>query len=269
MNTRNKNEEQAMLLVCLNNAGVKAFERGDLDKALKLFICAINSVMATLNLDTDAPKISKKQAMKVVKSQSKCFLADKSFEICESTIFGKRRRDRQLAAPWFSKNEKSSTYTYQRVFALKASNSEPILDQTSPEQLTGIVLSNLAICHHLYPGHIRKATHYYELAVKAASISGDLLPQLVIWNNLLQVYSNDLLEEDTARACMTQLETKIKEIRDRGLLPKLKKDDRRGFLLNVMLSNRTTLAPAAWQPNIYMYQHHLLYRVQVPVAHFQ
>lgn len=247
MSVPNKNNEQAMLLVCLNNAGVKSFERGDLHKALKFFLSAVESVMGTINSEAATPKISKKMAIKVVKSQSRSFLPGQPFTICESTVFGKRRVRQQqpLAAQVAFANEHSSTFTYQRVFGIKASNSEPVLDQTSPRQLTAIVLSNVAICHHLNPGNIVQAMRYYELAIQAAAISGDLLPQLVIWNNLLQVYSNHIPEQGAARTCRTQLETKITQIRALGLLRTLKKHDRRGFLLNIMFLDAGTLAPAA------------------------
>jgi hypothetical protein len=250
MSVKGTNNEEAivLLVVCLNNAGVKSFERGNLHKALNFFLSAVNSVMASINSKAATSKISKKMAIKVAKSQSRSFLPGQAFEICESAVFGKRRQRHQklpLAAQVAFANEHSSTYTYQRVFGIKASNSEPLLDQTSPRQLMAIILSNLAICHHLNPGNIIQAMRYYELALQAAYISGDLMPQLVIWNNLLQVYSNHIPEHGAARICRQQLETKITQLRALGLLAKLKKYDRRGFLLNIMFLGAGTLAPAA------------------------
>jgi hypothetical protein len=207
--------------------------------------------MATLNVDFPASKMSKKMTRKVVKSQSKSFRPNTSFQIRESSTLGRRPRrntNTQGGEEQQSTEQKppSSTYTYQKVFRIKASNSEPMLDQTSPEQLTGIVLLNLAICHHLRDNKSdTKATaqRYYELAFSAASLSGDLLPQVVIWNNLLQLHY-DASNVGTALQCMRRLEEKITEIIDRGLLRKLKKVDRRGFLLNVMLFTNSAAAAA-------------------------
>eukprot|EP00545_Synedropsis_sp_CCMP1620_P003093 CAMPEP_0119019118 /NCGR_PEP_ID=MMETSP1176-20130426/21021_1 /TAXON_ID=265551 /ORGANISM="Synedropsis recta cf, Strain CCMP1620" /LENGTH=266 /DNA_ID=CAMNT_0006973255 /DNA_START=35 /DNA_END=831 /DNA_ORIENTATION=- len=251
MNNSIKKEEQAMLLVCLNNAGVKAFERGDLQKSLKLFCRSVHAVMATLNIPlletgTIAPLrgLSKKMTRKVVKSQSKSFQPNKIFQIRESRPFGTRRRrtnqdqeqpqDQTQTQTDDERQSSSNTYTYQKVFRIRASNSDPILDQTTPEQLTGIVLLNLAVCHHLEGDCTASAQQYYELAYSAATLSGDLLPQVVIWNNLLQLHY-DRNDVDTALECKNRLQEKISEIIERGLLRKLKKVDRRGFLLNVML----------------------------------
>jgi hypothetical protein len=245
-------EDQAILLVCLNNAGVKAFERGDLNKSLRLFSRAVHAVMATLNIDFPASsnRMSKKMTRKVVSSQRKSFRPNASFAVKESRILGKRRRnnknEEQPTQSQTPSSTGSTTYTYAKVFRIKASNSDPILDQTSPEQLTGIVLLNLAICHHLLdnkPGTTATAQCYYELAISAASLSGDLLPQVVIWNNLLQLHY-DASNVDTALKCMRRLEVKITEAIDRGLLRKLKKVDRRGFLLNVMLFTNSAAAAA-------------------------
>ncbi|KAI2513349.1 hypothetical protein MHU86_1120 [Fragilaria crotonensis] len=241
-------EHVALLSICLSNAGVKAFERGDLDKAIRYMTWALHPDLAMSSSETKDRRMSKKTLMKVIKSQAHTFLPDQSFELRRSTTFGRRRssREHSPSKQVTDATEQSSFYSYRRLFCVKASSSEPILCQTSQDQLRAIFLANLAICYHFYAGDICKAKRSYELAVAAASESGDLLVELVVWNNLLQLHSDDLLEEEAARACMVQLERILSDPRASDLLSMLGRNDRRGFLLNVIFfSFPGTIAPAA------------------------
>ena len=242
-------EHLALLSICLNNAGVKAFERGELDKAMRFMTWALFPDKAISNSESKDRRMSKKILMKVIKSQTQSFVADQSFELRRSAIFGRRRNGRghPMSKQVTDAAEQSSIYSYRRLFSIKASSSLPVLYQTSPDQLSATFLANLAICHHLGTGDIRKAIHNYESAVTAAFICGDLLIQLVVWNNLLQLYSDALLEDEPARACVLQLELILSDPRASGLLSMLNRRDRRGFLLNVIFFSysRNTMAPAA------------------------
>ena len=243
------NEHLALLSICLNNAGVKAFERGDLDKAIRFMTWALHPGMAISKSECKDRRVSKKIIMKVIKSQTQSFLANESFELRRSTVFGRRRSSRghQTSKQVTDATEQSSIYSYRRLFSIKASSSEPILCQTSPDQLFAILFANLAICHHLCPGDINKAIQTYESAVASASRAGNLLIQMVVWNNLLQIYSEGLLEDEAARACMVQLELILSDPMASGQLSMLNRHDRRGFLMNVIFFSytRTTMAAAA------------------------
>ncbi|KAI2513338.1 hypothetical protein MHU86_1109 [Fragilaria crotonensis] len=241
-------EHVALRSICLSNAGVKAFERGDLDKAIRYMTWALHPDLAMSNSESKDRRMSKKTLMKVIKSQAHAFLPDQFFELRRSSTFGRRRNSREhpLTKRVTDATEQSSFYSYRRLISVKASNSVPILRQTSQDQLRAIFLANLAICYHFYAGDICKAKCSYELAVAAASDSGDLLVELVVWNNLLQLHSDDLLEEKAARACMVQLEQKLSDPRASDLLSMLGRHDRRAFLLNVVFfSFPGTIAPAA------------------------
>jgi hypothetical protein len=246
--THAKSEHIALLSICLSNAGVKSFEHGDLDRAIRFMTWAIQPDVAMSKSESKDDRISKKILMKVIKSQAHAFLPDQSFELRRSTTFGRRRncRGHPPSKQVTDATEQSSFYSYRRLFSVKASSSVPIFCQTSQDQLRAIFLANLAICHHFYTGNICKAKHTYELAVAAASESGDLLIELVVWNNLLQLHSDDLLEEEAARACIVHLEQTLSDPRASVSLSMLGRNDRRGFLLNVIFFTYPgTMAPAA------------------------
>ena len=242
------NEHIALLSICLNNAGVRAFERGNIDLALKFMFGALHPVKAmSKSLDKNS-RITKKQALKTIKSQRKSFDMDQTLEICESKHFGARRRSRthstvkQVSIP----TEQSSTYTYRKLLTVKASTSTPLLHQISQDELTAIFLANLGVCHHHIPASISEALFYYRAAAEAASMCGNLFIRLVAWNNLLQIYSDDLLDENSARACLVELGGTITQLNASGWVSKVKWHGRKGFILNVIVfSNPITLAPAA------------------------
>ncbi|KAI2510049.1 hypothetical protein MHU86_4343 [Fragilaria crotonensis] len=248
MCTYANSEHVVLMTICLNNAGVKAFEWGDLDKAIRFMTWARQPDVALSNLERKDRRMSKKILKKVIKSQARAFLPNQSFELRRSTRFGKRRTSRgnpplkQVTDP----TGQSPCYSFRRLLSIRASNSQPISCQTSQEQLGAVVLANLAICHHSYSGDISLAKHSYELAAAAASERGHLLIQLVVWNNLLQLHSDYLFEEEAARACMVQVERILSDPGASGLLSALSSSDRRGFLLNAILfSHLGTTAPAA------------------------
>ena len=241
-------EHATMLSICLNNAGVESFEWGDLDKAIRFMTWALHPEVAMSNLESRGRRVSKNVLKKVIKSQARSFLPGHSFELRRSTQFGRRRirRGHLPSKRVTGATEQSPFYSFRRIFSVRASNSEPISFQISQDQLSAIVLENLAICHHIYAVDISKAQHSYELASAAASESGHLLIQLVVANNRLQLHSDCLLDEEAARACMVQLVRLLSDPRASDVLSMLSRSDRRGFLLNAILfSYPGTLAPAA------------------------
>lgn len=251
------NNEEAMLLVCLNNQGVRAFERGNLQKAMKLFRLAVVSSAAAL----EGSNISKKHALKLAKCKAKA-LHLKSFQIQESSMFSNKKDKNSDEQPVVvrqpeteDKASSSSVFAYRRSFRIKACSESPILEQTSAEQLTGIVLLNISMCHHVSATscndndeeqqHALQATHYYEMAFSALCTTGDLLLQLVIWNNMFQLHSMSHDSADIAQVCQIQLGDKIGQLHSRGMLQKLKGKDRRGFMRNLRLFTTTALIAAA------------------------
>ena len=239
-------EHAALLSICLNNAGVKAFEWGDLEKAMRFITWALHPYVAMSNLESKDRRMPKKILKKVIKSQAHAFLPEQSFELRRSTSFGRRRISRGHPLQVTDAARQSPCYSYRRLLSIRASNSEPISYQTSQDQLRAIVLANLAICHHFYFGDISKAKHCYELAAAAGSESGHLLIKLVVWNNLLQLHADYVLEEGGARACIVQLERILSDPGASDLLSTLSSSDRRGFLLNAILfSHPGTMARAA------------------------
>ena len=121
-----------------------------------------------------------------------------------------------------------------------------ILEQTSSDQLKAVILVNLGICHHLCRGKIEDATQYYELAIQSSGQFESKIVQVVCWNNLLNIFSNDLLEEKLARYCFYEIEQIICERDFLHLFSRMKWPDWRGIFFNLLLfSSSGNLAPAA------------------------
>jgi hypothetical protein len=121
-----------------------------------------------------------------------------------------------------------------------------ILEQTSADQLNAVTLVNLGICHHLCQGEIEDAARYYELAIQSSWESESKIIQVVCWNNLLHIFSNDLLEEELARHCLYEIVQILGEYKCSNYFSKMLWPDRRGIFFNLMLfSSSGNLAPAA------------------------
>jgi hypothetical protein len=238
-----KNEKWVLVLGCLNNEAVHAFETGNLDRALRLFTHAVNCFMKRLKLPAFAPssQLSKTELMAIVRLQLKGVLND-TFTLTESGCFATRGSTKPSEQP-------SSAWMYQRVLRIAISKTDPFANHSSPEHVAGTVLLNIAICHHLMPSslHKKKAVHYYEFAFKTVHPLSDLvLPQVIIWNNLFQIYVNELPDPVKAKLCRMRLEDKL---HSRGVAMRLSqnnKDDLRSFLFNLFLNgSEAELAAAA------------------------
>jgi hypothetical protein len=242
-----KQEHIALISLCLNNAGVDAFERGHLGKALKFFQVAVNirSKISSSAFECSG-KLSKKMLRKVIKSQSKSFAPKQDFDIAYSKSFGKYSRHTRRLKLILERFENSSTYIFQKVFSIKASNSLRMLEQTSTGQLNAVICFNLAICHHLCQGHIGEARQHYELVIQSSCELGCKILLVACWNNLLHIFSNDLLEEGQRRCCLRAVVQILCQCNFSDHLSRLKGLDRRGILFNLILfSSSGNLAPAA------------------------
>ena len=239
-------EQEALKSLCLNNAGVEAFERGHLGKAMMFFQVALHP-KAELSSAVERPgKLSTKMLRNVVKNQSKSLTPNQTFDIVYSEAFGKHSRQTRRQKLVLEKCDNSSTYLFQKVFSVKASNSAGILEQTSSDRLNAVILVNLGICHHLCQGHFEDATKYYELAIESAGDLESKIIQMVCWNNLLHIFSNDLLEEELARNCLHEIEQMLNECKFSNYFSRMLWPDRQGICLNLLLfSSSGTLAPAA------------------------
>jgi hypothetical protein len=241
-----KREQQALVSLCLNNAGVDAFERGHLGKALKFFQVALNPMIKSSMAIEPQAKLSKAMLRKVIKNQSKSFIPNQSFDIVYSDTFGKHSRQTKRQKLVLDRCDDSSTYVFQKVFSIKASNSVRILEQTTSDQLNAVILVNLGICHHLGRGHIEDATRYYELAIQCSWEFESKIIQVVCWNNLLHIFSNDLLDEELARYCLHEIEQVLGECKFSNYFSRMQWPDRRGIFFNLLLfSSSGSLAAAA------------------------
>jgi hypothetical protein len=239
-------EQQALISLCLNNAGVDAFERGHLGKAFKFFQVALLPKDRSSHTIETPGKVSKMMLRKVIKSQSKSFAPNQTFDIAYSETFGKHSRQTRRQKLVLDKCNNSSTYIFLRVYNIKASNSAGILEQTSPDRLNAVILVNLGICHHLCPGHIEDTRRYYELAIQSSWELESKIIQVVCWNNLIHILSNDLQEEELARHRLYEVLQILGERKYLKYFSEMQWPDRQGILFNIMLfSSSGKLAPAA------------------------
>jgi tetratricopeptide (TPR) repeat protein len=241
-------EQQVLLLLCLNNAGVDAFERGLLKKALKFFQVALHLIAKS---STGTPechkKMSKTMLRKVVKTQSDRFTPNQTFDFVYSETFGKHSRQTRRQKVVMEKCDDASTYIFQKMFSVQASNSVGILEQTSIDQLTAVILFNLGICHHLCQGHIEDATRCYELAIQSSWEIESKILQVVCWNNLLHIFSNYLRQENEfAQCCIREIAETMCESWFSHYFSRMTWADKQGIFFNVFLfSSLLNLAPAA------------------------
>jgi tetratricopeptide (TPR) repeat protein len=239
-------EQQALISLCLNNAGVDAFERGHLGKAMKFFQVALHPLAKSLQPIESPGKVSKAMIRNVIKSQSRSFAPNQTFDVVYSETFGKHSRQTRRQKLVFDKCEDSSTYVFQKVFSVKASNSVGILEQTSADQLNAVIHVNLGICHHLCQGQIEDAIRNYELAIQSSWESESKIIQVVCWNNLLHIFSNDILEEELARHCIYEIVQILGECKCSIYFSRMLWPDKHGIFFNLMISlSSGNLAPAA------------------------
>jgi hypothetical protein len=241
-----KSEQKALISLCLNNAGVDAFERGHLGKALKFFQVALIPMAKSSDSIESPEKISKMMIRKVIKSQAKSYTPDQTFDIVYSESFGKHSRQTRRQKLILDRCNNSSAYVFRKVFSVKVSNSVSILEQTSADQLNAVILVNIGICHHLCQGHIEDAARYYELAIQSSWELERKMIQVVCWNNLLQIFSNEIEEKELAQCCLREMERVLGECKYSDYFSRMQWCDKRGILFNLILfSSLGTLASAA------------------------
>jgi hypothetical protein len=243
---RDIHEQQALISLCMNNAGVEAFERGHLVKALKFFQVALHPMVKSSMAIESQVKLSKTILMKAIKNQSKIFARNQGFDITYSETFGRHSRQTRRQKLVIQRCDDSSTYVFQRVVSIKVSNSVTILEQTTSDLMNAVILINLGICHHLSQERFEYVKRYYELAIQFSWEYESKIIQVLCWNNLLHISSNELLDEELARYCLNEIEQVLVERKKFDRFSSLKRADRDGILFNLLLlSNSGSLAAAA------------------------
>jgi hypothetical protein len=229
------------------NAGVKAFEMGDSEKALAYLFAAIEPASVTCTTNINFTKISRRRKQRVILDQFRQIFSN-SLEIRPSQEFGGKRRNSQKRKKNNSILESydpTVPYVYSRLFRIMVSSSTSILKQICYTKLLGIAVTNVAICLHRDPNQSCHALQFYKLAAKTVSQKKDVFRELIIWNNLIEINSEHLFDISEVMLCVQMLQKLLNE-GCFGVLSDIESCDRKGFFFNAaLLQYAFTLAPAA------------------------
>lgn len=260
-----------ILPICLNNISVSAFEKGDLQRTkqeLKKALAAFKGHSPLEVFSSGEDGDCRHSSLSLIQqlcnfSSNKSFLkhlGNQRLEICESNIFGTTKRKRKPSsqkhrvkrALAMQEQATSPSFIYQKMFLIKTSPNVLTEEQITNEQVSFVILFNLALCYHLKGTLLgtsskftKKAVKLYDRAFEAAIMCKDPFFQLVVLNNLSQIFAHVLSQFDIAEAYFKQLRAKVNSDGDMNvLLDRLNSEDRLGLLLNLALSNPRIAAAA-------------------------
>jgi hypothetical protein len=198
-------EKFASKMICLNNAGVKAFDMGDSEKALGYLFVAIEPASVKCSTNIAFTQISRKRKQRVILDQ----IFSNSLEIRPSQEFGGKRRNSQKRKKDNSivkSYDPTAPYVYSRLFHIMVSSSTSVLKQICYTKLLGIILTNVAICLHCDLNQSCHALQFYKLAAKTTSQKKDAFCELIIWNNLIEINSEQLFDISEVMLCVQMLQ---------------------------------------------------------------
>lgn len=222
--------------IVYNNAGAIAFEKGSLPKAKRLFSKALKSIR-----DENKPKSGSKSSSRSNKQHSK-YLRSKSFSVEPSMpVASKKSKQCEQSGSIITSSTTESLYLYQRVFRIRCCKYVDNIDHII--EITSVILFNRAMLYHCLAGGkrriLKKALYYYQCSCSIASTEDSVL-ELAIWNNMLQIFSSDFSNFESAQVCVLNLQENYNLV-ERGQLSDC---DRRIFLFNLVFSQPTMAAAA-------------------------